>query len=590
MSRAAILALLWDHKFAALLPYLRRCPSEVFVMDGTISAATARAIQETGSGLNGIRIGQGAAGEPDLGPLFGAAAAAAAPFLDGGPPGSPAGYRAILEGHLPRIGALVAELDRIRQSYPIAAAVLSEESTWLGHTAARWAAGYGIPTIHLSHGTGILKNYNFEDYVCDAIAVFGERSAEYYLDCGVSRDRIEIVGNPGWDCYAALAPRRAEVRGRRCEEAGFDPARPVVVFGTTWNAGLSFLDDRNIEDEIRRFAAAYPPLAAAGFAPQFVVKDRLAGGRDNAAVAAAAAADVGMPAGAALYTLADGPEWLVAADVVVSIDSNLSLEAVLAGTPAVNVLTPFGLIAGPGFGPEDPIVQAEFPALGDTLAAILGDEGLRQDLAARGEAAKRRYNHGNDGRAGERLADAIERRCRNRRRTYVWQSLLDVEHAETSQYHNWARTQLFELFTHPPRRVLDIGCGAGATGEALKHAYGGAEVWGVEINGASAAIARGRIDHVLDGKFEDVDLDGAGIVPGSLDTVIVADVLEHMYDPWSVLVRLKPYLSPDAQVIASIPNVRNLVVMEELAKGNWRYEPWGLLDITHIRFFTLREI
>ena len=123
----------------------------------------------------------------------------------------------------------------------------------------------------------------------------------------------------------------------------------------------------------------------------------------------------------------------------------------------------------------------------------------------------------------------------------------------------------------------------------LKQRFPQAKVWGIEINQAAAQQASKKLDRVLIGKFEAFDLEAEGIAKGSLDGVILADVLEHMYNPWSVLTALKAYLSPDAQIIISIPNVRNLRLMNALADGYWEYEPAGLLDITHIRFFTLTE-
>jgi 2-polyprenyl-3-methyl-5-hydroxy-6-metoxy-1,4-benzoquinol methylase len=78
--------------------------------------------------------------------------------------------------------------------------------------------------------------------------------------------------------------------------------------------------------------------------------------------------------------------------------------------------------------------------------------------------------------------------------------------------------------------------------------------------------------------------------PASIDALLLADVLEHLYDPWHFLVRIRPYLTPDAQIVASIPNVRNLALLGEIAGGSFSYVPAGLLDVTHIRFFTLREI
>jgi O-antigen biosynthesis protein len=99
--------------------------------------------------------------------------------------------------------------------------------------------------------------------------------------------------------------------------------------------------------------------------------------------------------------------------------------------------------------------------------------------------------------------------------------------------------------------MLDIGCASGLFGAFTKEKYPDARVVGIEVNRAAAASARDRIDYVLEGKIEDVDFASAGITPGSIDTVIAADVLEHMYDPWHVMVKLKKYLTPDAQFIAN---------------------------------------
>lgn len=173
---------------------------------------------------------------------------------------------------------------------------------------------------------------------------------------------------------------------------------------------------------------------------------------------------------------------------------------------------------------------------------------------------------------------------------YVWQRSLAVAETEASSYHDNARRDLIDGLESPPGRVLDIGCGTGATCAYLKARYPGAEVWGIEVNRRAADLAAKRIDHVACGKFEEIDLEGFGIAPNSLDLILCADVLEHMYDPWSVVVRLKDYLSPEGRLIISIPNLRYLPLLDDLAHGYFRYADWGVLDITHLRFFTRKEL
>jgi 2-polyprenyl-3-methyl-5-hydroxy-6-metoxy-1,4-benzoquinol methylase len=72
----------------------------------------------------------------------------------------------------------------------------------------------------------------------------------------------------------------------------------------------------------------------------------------------------------------------------------------------------------------------------------------------------------------------------------------------------------------------------------------------------------------------------------AIGTVLLLDVLEHLYDPWRALARIRTWLAPGTRVLASVPNIRNLANLEELAAGRWEYGPHAVLDITHVRFFT----
>lgn len=149
---------------------------------------------------------------------------------------------------------------------------------------------------------------------------------------------------------------------------------------------------------------------------------------------------------------------------------------------------------------------------------------------------------------------------------------------------------LLDLIKEPPGLVIDVGCFCGAVGERLKAKYPGVRVVGVEPLAQAANEARRVLDCVLEGKLEEVDLAGAGVTEHSTDVIVLADVLEHMYDPWNALQNLRALLKPGGIVLASIPNIRNWVVIEQLIQGDFEYAETGTLDITHLRFFTLSGV
>ncbi len=167
-------------------------------------------------------------------------------------------------------------------------------------------------------------------------------------------------------------------------------------------------------------------------------------------------------------------------------------------------------------------------------------------------------------------------------------SPLNVDHAV--KYDGTPRTDILEFISSPPGRALEIGCSFGATGALIKQRFPGTYYAGVELDGFAAAIAARRLDRVIAGNVENIDLEQAGLAKESFDLVICADVLEHLYDPWKALYRLRDYLKPDGKLIAVIPNIQNMGIIMHILNGNWTYQDHGLLDATHIRFFTINEI
>ncbi|MBT5047447.1 MAG: class I SAM-dependent methyltransferase [Rhodospirillaceae bacterium] len=160
-------------------------------------------------------------------------------------------------------------------------------------------------------------------------------------------------------------------------------------------------------------------------------------------------------------------------------------------------------------------------------------------------------------------------------------------------YYSMPRRDIVELIPEQVNRALEIGCGVGNTLLMLKKA--GLVRWagGVEIVPAPAAKAREQLDQVWEGNAEILDLE-ADIEPGSLDLVILMDVLEHLVDPWKMINRIMPWLSANGVIIANVPNVRNKNIVRKLVLGGrWDYEDEGLMDRTHLRWFTratMREL
>lgn len=136
------------------------------------------------------------------------------------------------------------------------------------------------------------------------------------------------------------------------------------------------------------------------------------------------------------------------------------------------------------------------------------------------------------------------------------------------------------------RRVLDVGCSSGGFGQTLKRNRS-VEVWGVEPVAAVAAVAATRLDRVIESAFTPaLDLPKA-----SFDCVIFNDVLEHIFDPAASLRLARGLLTPQGCIVASIPNVRHFPTIWELVvRGNWTYRDFGILDRTHLRFFTRNSI
>jgi len=231
------------------------------------------------------------------------------------------------------------------------------------------------------------------------------------------------------------------------------------------------------------------------------------------------------------------------------------------------------------FSDGEHLVIYEDSNLIETVQQYLESEELREKIARQGhERVLARHTYAHRAAEFERVVfGSIEQAKKSR----TAQSRF-----ESGGYWSNPREEVAGLVPQNARSVLDVGCAAGEMGRLLKET-GFQRVVGIERDPESAARARDVLDEVVEGDVERIELP---FERGSFDCIVFADVLEHLIEPQEVLRRFRDYLSPEGVVIASIPNVRFAGVIHNLVEGSWRYTDAGILDRTHLRFFTFKEI
>ncbi len=161
-----------------------------------------------------------------------------------------------------------------------------------------------------------------------------------------------------------------------------------------------------------------------------------------------------------------------------------------------------------------------------------------------------------------------------------YETKIDLNFANNSQ------TMLITMAGHD-RAVLDVGCAAGDTARAL--VARGCTVSGVEIDAEAAEPGRDLYDELVIADIEQSPL-STHFKAESFDAIIFGDVLEHLRDPAATLRDAIPLLAPDGQILVSIPNVTHAAVRLALLQGSWDYSDKGLLDRTHVCFYTRESV
>jgi SAM-dependent methyltransferase len=160
-----------------------------------------------------------------------------------------------------------------------------------------------------------------------------------------------------------------------------------------------------------------------------------------------------------------------------------------------------------------------------------------------------------------------------------------------TNYSDYPHDEVLYLIPEEVERILEVGCGGGATLRALRESRTAkgrvCELVGVDIEAGAVLRAREHLDaaYLMDAEEDEL----VDFPPGYFDLLIMHYVLEHFVNPWATLRQWLPLVRPGGYVIVGVPNVTNYRVLRRLIfRDEFAYEPLGILDWTHLRHFTKR--
>jgi 2-polyprenyl-3-methyl-5-hydroxy-6-metoxy-1,4-benzoquinol methylase len=156
-----------------------------------------------------------------------------------------------------------------------------------------------------------------------------------------------------------------------------------------------------------------------------------------------------------------------------------------------------------------------------------------------------------------------------------------------NEYFESTRPEIQNFLPIKIKRLLDVGCGGGMVSWTAKQRLGIEYIAGIEVFEEAAKKAGERLDKVLVGDLESIDLD---FPEGYFDCILCADSLEHMTDPWKALNKLTRYLDKEGRMVVSLPNIQNIIPLSKIIFNRLEYSDDGILDRTHLKFFTLHTM
>jgi 2-polyprenyl-3-methyl-5-hydroxy-6-metoxy-1,4-benzoquinol methylase len=154
-------------------------------------------------------------------------------------------------------------------------------------------------------------------------------------------------------------------------------------------------------------------------------------------------------------------------------------------------------------------------------------------------------------------------------------------------YYKNLRPEVYQIIPNQSKIILEIGCGEGEFSNNFNRKFI-TEYWGIDLDKKSVEVANTKLDKVFHGDFDDIE---NKLPNGHFDLVICNDVIEHMKNAEEFMVKIKAKLNPCGFLVGSIPNIRHYSIIKNLLfNGDWRYEDFGIMDKTHLKFFTKKSM
>lgn len=587
-GRAALIWLVWDKNAAVLDHYLAGREPHVIVTVAQFATLQLREVlNKHGAAIHilaeeiphaGIQAGRRMRDEafgPEQARLWAAYEAGHAAYLH--QPGIAAALEAqASDAMLGWLQQLVRELDAVAAQYPVGLLVVNEDYMAMAKTAVLWAKARGVPSLHLEHNPSTFFPFGMhQQQNADWMAISGPIAREDYECGGYAPDRLIETGLPQFDRLHAERGQRDEHRRLLCESLGIAVSdKPIVLFATTWSAPHSASMRQDLYAwSVSAFFRAIKQIRGRYHC---VIKDRPATGSHSADALADIAARHGVDHQHWTYSNAEPVQALLAADLVVAVNSGLLVEAIMAGVPAINLLTDSAALYGPGLPAEAGVVVSPPAELADNISRLLDQPGWRSGKLAAMAAFAPRLNAAADGQATQRVAELMGRLWRVTQAEPVtdardllqqpWQRQFEL-HAPASLQSRDALRQQWAADAQVVATAIEFVGGDWRGRDVCSEAQRAGQVLTIRLD--SLGRAAWALNHEPFGPWHEGVPGDLPLQAGTVDLLLFGDQFARLLNPWGWLKQLRPLLTPKARLHLSVPNARNVLLLAELAEGRW---------------------